>query len=354
MRITAQLINVADGYHLWSERYDRQLTDIFAIQDEISESIVRALQLTLSQAEKRSFGARPKASLEAYEYYLRGRHYLNKSTREDIEFAIQMFRQAADSDPEYALAYSGQSECHAILYHWYGRRDVDLTEAERVSLRAVTLAPELAEAHAAHGLVLSLQGRHDRASASFERAIELNPNLFETYYYYARDRTILGNWPRAAELFERAAEVRPEDYQALLLLPQVRRSLDQPKEALEASREGLARARRHVALHPEDGRAYALGAGALLALGERDEAIAWIERALELQPENTIQMYNAACVYSRAGELDRALEYLERLLGMGFGVREWFENDSDLDNVRADPRFQKLMDETDWGARESG
>jgi Tfp pilus assembly protein PilF len=186
LRVTAQLVNVADGYHLWSERYDRELEDVFAIQDEIAGNIVRALRVVLSEQEKRAIEKAPTANVEAYDYYLRGRQFFHQFRRTGIQFARRMFERAIEVDPTYALAYAGVADCCSFLYmYWDGSR-TNLESAESASRKALHLDPELAEAHASRGFAVSLSRQHAEARLEFETALRLNPKLYEAHYLYAR------------------------------------------------------------------------------------------------------------------------------------------------------------------------
>ena len=352
LRITTQLVNVADGYHLWSERYDRELEDVFAIQDEIAVSVVEALELTLAPDEKQLLKKARAAHLEAYDYYLRGRQLADRVNREDFEGALEMFRKAIAIDPEYSPAWAGIADAHGVLFGWFGTEEKDLEEAKRASLRAVELAPDSAQAYASRGHVLSLVLDSGGAQAAFERAIELNPSLYDAYWLYARDSFRNGRHEQAAELLEKAAETRPEDYQALLLAPQFYRRLGDPDRAQDARRRGVERARQRLELNPHDYRALYLSSPALFELGEKDEARELAERALELGPEDPAVLYNVACYFSVAGEVDRALHCLEGAVRRRFGLKEWFEHDSDLDNVREHPRFAALLERV--AARQKG
>ena len=342
VRITVQLIDVGDGYQLWSERFDQEIRDIFAIQDEISQSVVRALKITLSPDERQAMGERQVTDVEAYDYYLRGRQYANETSERSFEFAIEMFWKATELDPGFAQAHAGIATSHAWLFHWFGHDNAKLAEADRVSRRAVELAPDLAEGHAARGFVLWLLERRQEAIGALETAIRLDPQLFDSYYFYGRMALSSGDYEKAAEMFETAAAVAPEDYQAILLLPQVYRSLGRPRDEQEAFRRGLERVDQRLELNPDDARALYLGAGAQLATGDRETALEWTSRAASLRPDDQTTMYNCACLYSRTGHSDRALDCLERAI-VGFGLKEWVEHDSDLDPLRELPRFKELL-----------
>ena len=214
LRITAQLIKVADGYHLWSERYDRDLEDVFAVQDEIAASIVKALRVVLTDEEKRAIERPHTDNVEAYEFYLRGRQFFYQFREKGLQFARRMFSRAIEIDPGYARAYAGIADCSSQLYKYWDASAANLEQAESASRKALELAPDLAEAHAARGFALTLGGSHEEANREFEAAIRLDPKLYEGYLYYGNGRFAEGKLAEAAELFEQAAAVRTEDYQA--------------------------------------------------------------------------------------------------------------------------------------------
>jgi TolB-like protein/Flp pilus assembly protein TadD len=343
LRVTAQLVNVADGYHLWSERYDRQLEDVFAIQDEIAENIVKALRVVLSEEEKRSIEKAPTESVQAYEFYLRGRQFFHQFRRTGIQFARRMFERAIEIDPKYALAYAGVADCCSFLFMYWDGSKANLEGAESASRKALELDPELAEAHASRGFALSLRRQYSEAQPEFETAIRLNPKLYEAHYLYARACLQEGKWEEAVRHYEDASRVRPEDFQALLLMQAPLKGLGRHVEAEAAVRKGLQVAEKHLELNPDDARALYLAGGALIQLGELQRGIEWTDRALAIDPEDPAVLYNVACAYAFLGRTDDVIACLEKAVEHGFGHREWLENDSDLDSVRSDPRFQALL-----------
>ncbi len=343
LRITAQLVEARTGHSVWAERYDRQLEDVFAIQDEIAQSIARALRLMLTDREKRAIEKTPTTNVQAYDFYLRGRQFFYQWTRKGYDFARQMFARAIVIDPNYARAFAGVADCCSFLYMYNEATEANLKEADAASRKAVELDPESAEAHASRGLALSLNKRYDEAAWEFESAIRLNSKLFEGYYFYARARFAEGKMEEAARLYEQAERVNPEDYQAPALVSAVYRSLGQLDDMRAAQRRVLALIEKHVELHPDDARALYFGAGALCEAGEKTRGLEWARRALAIDPEETSILYNVACVYANEGMADQALECLEKAVKFGFGQREWIEHDSDLESLRSQPRFQALL-----------
>jgi len=344
LRISAQLIKVEDGFNLWSETYDRELEDVFVIQDEIARSIVEALQLTLGPGDEQLMQAGRSTDIRGYDFYLRGRGYFRRRTRQDIESARRMFTKAIEVDPEYAPAYAGLADTYTEFWRNYESTDENLAQADQASLEAVKLDPDLAEAHAARGYALGQQRKFDEAREEFETAISLNPKLFEAYYYYGTVAFTQGELEQAAEMLEKASEVAPDDIRGLQLLPQIYRSLGREDEVLEASRRRLGLAERLLELDPDDIQSLLYGANALATLGERERSLEWASRVLEIDTNDALVLYNIACFYALAGEVKPALEALERSYEAGLADPEWMRQDSDLDNLRNENRYQALIE----------
>jgi len=343
LRVTVQLIEVATGYHRWSQRFDRTFDDVFAIQDEIAESVVLSLRGgVLSPREQESI-RRPSAKTEAYEYYLRGRQSLARQTREGHQNSIRMFERAIAIDDAYAPAHAGLAMAHAALHEWFGADEADKAAAEQASERGLAMAPNLADAHVARGCALALSSRYAEASQAFEAAIERNPNLFEAYYYYGRASFAAGEIARSAELFAKAAAARREDFQSALLASQSLRMIERQDEAREFRREGLIRTERALEINPTDARALSLGPEHLVADGQAERAVEWSERVLALYPDDMSANYNGACMRARLGQKERALELLEKCILRRWAKRDWIERDPDFDGLRDDPRFQALL-----------
>ena len=345
LRITAQLTNVGDGYHLWSERYDRQLEDVFAIQDEIAQNIVEALQVQLSPTEKRDIEKVHKVDVQAYDYYLKGRKFFYQFRQQGFEFARQMFARAIVIDPQYARAYAGVADCCSFLYMYFDSSEENLKEADAASRKAVEIDPGSAEAHASRGLAVSLSQRFDEAKIEFETALRLDPKNFEAHYLYARSLAGQGNLAEASKLFEKACEIDPDDYNAPILLAQTLHGLERTEESNTAYRKALQVVNKHLELNPDDARAVNLGAAALCHLGDRDEAVKWASKATVIDPDNPSVLYNVACVYAQLGEIERGIDCLEQSITTGMGQKEWIENDPDLNPLRENPRFQSLLDQ---------
>jgi adenylate cyclase len=343
IRITTQLIKVEDGSPLWSERYDRELKDVFEIQDEISRNIAAALMVTLSPDENDAIAKVPTTDMHAYEYYLRGKQFFYQYKRRGIEFAWKMFAQAIELDPTYARAYAGISDCCSFLFMYAGSHDEHRQEAVVASCKAIDLDPESAEAHASRGVALSLDRNYEEAEEEFQIAIRLNPRLFEAYYFHARVAFARGDLVRAIDLYEKAGEVQPHDYQSPLLMAQIYADLGRDEDAESARRRGVQRAEARLKLNPDDSRALYMGANGLVALGEMERGLQWASQAQAMDPDEPMVLYNVACIQSLAGKVGDAISSLERAVNNGLSQKGWLENDSNLAPLRDHARYQALI-----------
>ncbi len=344
LRITAQLIETRTGHSMWAERYDRQMEDVFAIQDEIAQNIAGAMQVMLTEREKKAIKRAPTADVQAYDYYLRGRQYFHQFRKKGFDFARQMFARAIVIDPNYSRAYAGVADCCSFLYMYYESSEANLKEADAASRKAVELAPDSAEAHASRGLAVSLKKQYDQGVLEFETAIRLDPKLFEAYYFYARARFAEGNLGEAARLFECASQVNRDDYQAPYLEGMCHAGLNHPTEADVAYRRALKIIERHLEMNPDDARALYFGAGALCQLGEKARSVEWAGRAMAVDPDDASVLYNVACVYALLNEVEKGIDCLEMSITSGMGQKEWIEHDPDLNSLRGHPRFQALLE----------
>lgn len=344
LRITAQLVEASTGHSTWAERFDRQMEDVFAIQDEIAKSIAHTMEVVLTEKELEAIEKAPTANVQAYDYYLRARQFFYQFRRKGVDAARKLFARAYELDPEYASAYAGVANCCSLTYMYWDATDRYLKEADEASAKALSVDPNLAEAHAARGLAVSLNRRYDEAEREFETAIRQDPALFEAYYFFARACFAQGKHDQAAELFEQAYRVQPEDYSAPSLLAASYGALGRADDARDARRRSLEAAEKHLELFPDDARALYIGASGWIALGERDRGRQWAERALEADPEDPLVLYNVACAYTNLGEPERAIRCLDEAITFGYGQRDWLEHDSDLDPLREDPRFQDLLE----------
>jgi adenylate cyclase len=343
LRITARLADTTSGHSVWAERYDRRMEDVFAIQDEIAQSIALALRVVLTEKEKSEIEKVPTSNIQAYDYYLRGRKFLYQLRCPSLEFARQMFARAIVIDPDYARAYAGVADCSSFLYMWFDSTEDNLREALSASRRAVELDPDSPVTHASLGLALFLSKDYEAAEEEFETALGLCTELFEAYYYYGRSCFAQGQFEKAAELFLKASQASPADFQALSLRGLCFRALNREAEAHQTFQQSLKKIENHLQLNPDDVRAVYMKSGSFISLGDRAQGIEWSDRALSMDPEEPSVLYNVACNYALLNETGKALDCLEKAFDKGFGHKEWMEHDPDFLSIQNHPRFKALM-----------
>ena len=356
LRVTVQLVDARDGYHIWSDRFDRDLKDVFAIQEEIADRVARALRAVMTEADRDVLQRRRTSSLEAWELYLKARRTLTELRTAELRFAIPLLERAIELDPDFALAHAALAEASYELHSWMGGHVEDLHRAEAAAQRALDLAPELAESHVAAGAALSTARRFDQAAARFEEAIRIDPQLWQAYWLYARTRFAEGRLDDAERLWTRAMEVRPLDYQVPLLVAMIHRARGRMEELEAIQWRGIELARRHLADHPDDVRAMYLCAGALVDRGQVDEGLKLLERCLAISDAEPATLYNAACLYARIGQHERALDVLAFCADSGWGNPDWTANDPDFESLHVYPRFGEILARmgAEQGKRSSG
>lgn len=343
IRITAQLVNCADGYHHWSESFDRKLDDVFAIQTGIARSLVAALRLTLTPHERALIGRGGTRNAEAYDLYLRAQALLRDHTDATLPQAAELFEQAIQRDPAFAQAHAGLANAIALKGQWQlGVSAAEFEQAIRASQRALDLEPQMPEAFLARACLLSMQGRIEEADEAFAAALHLNPGSYDANYLYARHEFSNGRTAHAAELFEAAHRLRPDDYQPLCMLEGALQRLGRGDEQQRVLQLAMAALESRLRVDPDDGRALHLAAVSAAKLGHREAVDDYARRALASRAGEFSTAYNLACAYSTLGEVDRALALLEEAVRSGRGNLGWIEQDPDLDNLRGDPRFAAM------------
>ena len=342
VRISAQLIDGATGNHLWAERYDRELSEIFALQDEISSAIVSALKVKLLPEEKAAIEARGTSNPEAYKHYLMARQFLFSGSERHRPIIVRLCQRATEIDPDYAPAWAllaiGQSNIRTLSG---GTGDNGWDAANR----ALALDPNLADAHAAKGRILADQGRLDEAVREHEIAIQLDPESYEVNCAAVRCYIAMRRYDDAIRHCDKATQVNDRDIWACGM------ALD--CYLAKGDREGLKRLARHImerfeliiAVEPDHTVAMSFAIGALIALGEKERAMELAERALLLAPPGDVShIYNLACAMSLLGESDRSIDLLESILGaLQSEALTWIKTDTTLDNVREHPRFKAVI-----------
>ena len=339
VRITAQLIDASEDSHVWGDRYDRDLNDIFALQDEIAQAIVAALKVKLLPAEKQAIENRPTRDPDAYQTYLQGRYHFLRHGVKSLEIAIRLGRRALNMDPQYARAWVLIAVCQSAL-RIRGRSDVSGLAAAEMAL---SLDPSLAEAHSARGRVLGDLGRYDEAVVEFEESVRLDPDSPDVRFDFGRACCAFGRYEEAIEHLERAAVLSAERYVPLSFAAQAYRTLGRDSEARSAACRALERIEREIALHPDNALALSFGVCMLAQLGDKERAREWISRALIVTPDDPMTHYNLACGLAQMGETDGALDLLECAHKISDVAVVPIENDSDLAPLHGHPRYQALV-----------
>lgn len=343
VRISAQLVSVDNGFRLWYERYDREMSDIFAVEDEIADRIASELKVKLVDADGSTGSLSSPSGAEAYELYLQGRRFFHQHRRKSLEIAIQTFTRAIEADPGYARAYAGIADCHSFLNLYFGLGSEAVEAADEASAKALEMNPSLADAHTARGLALFLQREYDRAEKHLAEAIALDPSIYEPHYIFGRVSFSRGQMEKAASHFKDACSIVQEAYDSWYLLGMCYRNIGQESKARQANMECIEAVFNRVRSNPDDTRALTMGASILVNLGEPERALAWIERALAIDPDEPIIQYNCACAYVSLDLVDKAIHCLEVAVGQSSLSVEWVANDPDLDPIREDPRLRALV-----------
>ena len=348
IRINAQLVDGATGHPIWADRFDRELTDIFNLQDQIAEAIVSALRVRLVPSERVAIQSRPTDNPEAYQIYLQARYHHTRLDRQNFAIARRLAQQALEIDPNYDLAWALLAISQTGLHALSASDDHGLHAAER----ALALNPDLSEALAAKAFVLSGLGRFDEAFELHERSLELDPESYDVRFLYGRSCFQTGRHADAIAHWERASELSEADLAATSHLAMCYRATGQHAKVLDSARRTLVRAERVLSENSSDSYALISGVGAFAKLGEAERAKQWALRVKAVDPDDPSIDYNIACAMALLGETEAALDTLEACLPkvdpVTFSV--WVGQDTDLDTLRDLPRFQRLVRDLDTRA----
>ena len=341
VRITAQLVEASTRHSVWADRYDRQMDDVFAIQEEIARSIAQALRITLTPQEDKIIARKPTENPLAYDFYLRGRNY---SRRQDFDYALQMFEQAIQLDPNFALAHAGIAHLCGVIFEVRDQSPSWMQRGLAACDRATALAPELPEVLVAHARIFYAQKKNEESALLALRAIERKPDCDGAWNILGRAYFAAGRYEEAAAAAERALEFNGDDYNMFIPYEQSFERLGRKKEADQIRDRMMKVLRQQLELVPEDVRARVLLATNLAHFGqEADECIRHLQTAIALRPGDSNTLYNAACTYGVLGRKTESLDTLRKAFAAGFGNRFWAAKDADLACLHDDPEFQKLV-----------
>ena len=345
IRITAQLISVRDGYHLWAERFDRQVEDIFDLQNEVSQKIVDALKVSLSDTERQLLTQKPTDDLRAYDFYMRGRELLYLKGKRNTESAIKMFENAVAIDPGFASSYAGLAEAYSSMYEWYDSASSWLSKAIEMNQKALALEPTSLDAKFGIAMVYFNQRRFAEAKRIIEEILRENSEFYPGYIRLGMIAELSNDLEGALKHYRRAAELKPYDEDAWMFLAGIHRKRANIPAAEEAALKVIEITSRKLEASLDDSIVMSRLAEAYARFGSREEATATLRRVLELEPNDGLAVYNCSCVYALLGEKEGALILLRRAFESGFRtVAHWARADSAFDPIRGDEEFQQVID----------
>jgi serine/threonine protein kinase/Tfp pilus assembly protein PilF len=346
IRITAQLISVRDGYHLWAERFDRQVEDIFDLQNEVSQKIVDALKVSLSDSERQALTQKPTDDLRAYDFYMRGRELLYLKGRRNTESAIQMFQNAVAIDPSFASAYAGLAEAYSSMYEWYDGNSAWLSRAIEMNQQALGLEPSSLKALFGIAMVYFHHRRYAESRRTLEAVLKENPKFYPAYLRLGIIAEQTDDLDGALNYYLRAAELKPYDEDPWRFLVGVHRKLANVAAAEEAALKVIEITSRKLEASLDDIIVMSRLAEAYARFGSREEANATLKRVLELEPNDGLALYNCACAYALLGDNRASSILLRRAYESGFRtVGHWAKTDSAFEALRNDGEFQQLFAE---------
>jgi serine/threonine protein kinase/Tfp pilus assembly protein PilF len=346
IRITAQLISVRDGYHLWAERFDRQVEDIFDLQNEVSAKIVDALKISLTDSERQALKQKPTDDLRAYDCYMRGRELLYLKGRRNTENAIKMFADAAEIDPGFASSYAGLAEAYSSMYEWYDGNSSWLSKSIEMNQKALELEPASFDAKFGIAMVYFHQQRFAEAKRNLEAILKENAYFYPAYLRLGMIAELSGELADALKHYRRATEIKPYDEDAFVYLEGVHRRLGNVAAAQDAGLKVIEITSRKLEASLDDTIVMSRLAEAYARFASREEATATLKRVLELEPNDGLALYNCACAYALLGDTQASFILLQRAFQSGFrAVAHWARTESAFDEIRGDGEFQRLVAE---------
>jgi serine/threonine protein kinase/Tfp pilus assembly protein PilF len=342
LRITTQLVDTNTDFPLWSERYDREMKDVFEVQDEIARKIAEALRVTLSPQELEALAIKPTENLQAYDLYLRGKRYARRQTRQDLEFALQMFENAVSIDPSFALAYAACANACAMFYCNYSRDPIWVERARDASGKAVALRWDLPEVQVSQAWVLYATDLHAEAVRMVQKAIERKRDCEGAYYLLCRALFSAGRYREVADAAEIALEASGEDYNVYVPILNALGALGKQEIRNNIQLRAVAAFENHLKQVPEDARARILVAGYYAEVGRVDDAMRETTMAMTLRANEASILYNAACVFCLLKKKLEALDALRKAFDAGFKDPNWARRDPDMALLRGDPEFERM------------
>jgi serine/threonine protein kinase/tetratricopeptide (TPR) repeat protein len=342
LRITTQLVDTGTDFPMWSERYDREMKDVFEVQDEIARKIAEALRVTLSPQELEALAVKPTENLQAYDLYLRGKRYARRQTRQDLEFALGMFENAVTIDPSFALAYAASANACAMFYCNYSRDALWVERARNASGKAVALRWDLPEVQVSQAWVLYATDLHDESVRMVQKAIERRHDCEGAYYLLCRALFAAGRYQEIVEVMEAAITASGEDYNVYIPIGNALGALGKSEARRNLKTRRVAALENHLKQVPEDARARILLGGDYAELGRAEDALRETGLAITLRANEASILYNAACTYCALKRKPDAMDALRKAWHEGFRDATWARRDTDLALLHDDPEFERM------------
>jgi len=342
LRITTQLVDTRTDFPLWSERYDREMKDVFEVQDEIAQKIAAALRIQLSPQEQEALAAKPTDNLQAYDLYLRGRSYARRLTRQDLEFALQMYENAVTQDANFALAFAAIANACAYYHAHYAREDVWIHRARAAAERAMALQPDVPEVMVAQAWILYAKGQYDEMTAIVRNVIARKRDCEGAYYLLLRGLYASGRYQEVANVADEAIESSGTDYNVYVPIMNSLGALAKEEARRNIRHRAIQAMEGHLRQVPEDARARILVAGFYAVEGRNEDAVREANLAMLLRPNEAMVQYNAACTFCSMNKKAEALDALTKAWRSGFKDADWARRDPDLAILRGEPEFEKL------------
>lgn len=344
IRITAQLIDVKNGFQIWAERYDRLVEDVFNVQIEVSEKIAEALKVSLTESEKKSLAKKPTDDLRAYDFYLRGSEFLLQKGKKNNEAAIQMYEHAVSIDPNFPLAYAGLAEAYSYNYIFYDGDRTWLEKTMEMNEKALDLDPELIETQICIGLVYFFQKRFSEAIQHLKGILKKKKDSYPALFWLGTFYFTLEDYDASVKYHQKCALIKPYSEEPWHHMSMIFKKKGDLKSAREAEKKMVALASRKLEVDPEDCIVLSRMALTYAVMGECDKALEAIKKVVKFQPDDGIALYNCGATYASLGKKEKAFSYLNAACEKGFmNVIHWFENDPYIESIRDDPRFQEML-----------
>ena len=344
MRINAQLLDVGNGSHVWAERFDRNVDDIFELQNEIAQKIFQALKVSLTETEKETLQANPTDNLKAYDFFMRGRELVNRRGKNYNEEAIQMFEKAVSMDSNFASAYAGLAEAYSYMYEWYDGKTLWLEKSIECNQKALTLDPTSVEAKFGIAMVYFYQKRMHESKKELESIVEENPKFYPAYVRLGMISEFSNEIDSAIRYYQIASGLKPHDEEPWVHLDSIFRRKGDAKSADESALKVIEITAQKFEASQQDPIIMSRLALAYARFKGKEEGIWMLKNLFESEINDGLVLYYCSCTYALLGEKTQALIALRKAFDSGFrGLANWARTESSFDSLRGDSMFEELI-----------